>query len=381
MGPLKGVTVVEVAGIGPGPFCAMLLADLGADVVRIDRTVASGLSFGEPRLDLLNRGKRSIALDLKQPAGIATALTLIAKADVLIEGFRPGVMERLGLGPDTCFARNPKLIYGRMTGYGQTGPLAQAAGHDINYIALSGALGSIGRAGEAPVIPLNLVGDFGGGAMMLALGIVSALLETQRSGQGQIIDASMVEGASTLMTMFHGMKKAGVWNSPRGENLLDGGAPFYDSYQTKDGGWVAIGPLEPQFFAELVRLAGIDLEQYGEQFDVERWPSQRTVLTALFKERTRDEWVSLMNGSDVCFTPVLSMTEAIDHPHAVARGSFITIDGVTQPAPTPRFSRTENEVLRRPPEPGEHTREVLRSFGLSDAEVTALLETGAARAQ
>ena len=374
MGPLRGVTVIELAGIGPGPYCAMLLADLGATVVRVDRSTPAGLSLGAPRFDLLNRGKRSLAVDLKKPAAVEAVLRLLERADVLIEGFRPGVTERLGLGPEVCLARNPKLVYGRMTGFGQSGPLASAVGHDVNYAALSGALGAIGRAGEGPTVPLNLVADFGGGAMVLALGITAALLETGRSGQGQVIDASMVEGAASLTTMFHGMLRVGAWTEERGSNLLDGGAPFYDSYRTQDGQWVTVGALEPQFFAELLRLTNVDPEQYGFQLDRERWPEQRAMLAQVFGQKTRAEWCELLEGSDVCFAPVLSFSEAPAHPHNAARGSFVTIDGVPQPGPVPRFSRTPNALPTRPPEPGDDSAAVLAEFGFSPAEIAALFE-------
>jgi len=374
MGPLRGVTVIELAGIGPGPYCAMLLADLGATVVRVDRSTPAGLSLGAPRFDLLNRGKRSLAVDLKKPAAVEAVLRLLERADVLIEGFRPGVTERLGLGPEVCLARNPKLVYGRMTGFGQSGPLASAVGHDVNYAALSGALGAIGRAGEGPTVPLNLVADFGGGAMVLALGITAALLETGRSGQGQVIDASMVEGAASLTTMFHGMLRVGAWTEERGSNLLDGGAPFYDSYRTQDGQWVTVGALEPQFFAELLRLTGVDPEQYGFQLDRERWPEQRAMLAQVFGQKTRAEWCELLEGSDVCFAPVLSFSEAPSHPHNAARGSFVTVDGVPQPGPVPRFSRTPNALPTRPPEPGDDSAAVLAEFGFSPAEIAALFE-------
>jgi alpha-methylacyl-CoA racemase len=379
MGPLAGVKVVEVAGIGPGPFCAMLLADLGAEVLRIDRTAESGLGLPrDPRFDLLNRGRRSVALDLKKPAGVAAALRLIAGADALVEGFRPGVMERLGLGPEVCLARNPKLVYGRMTGWGQDGPLASAAGHDINYIALGGALHAIGRAGGAPVPPLNLVGDFGGGGVYLAFGIACALVEAGRSGKGQVVDAAMVDGVASLMTMFFGMRAQGLWTERRGENLLDSGAPWYDVYETADGKWVAIGSIEPKFYAELTRRLGLEGEKLPAQYDRKRWPELRQRFAAAFRSRSRDEWCAAMEGSDVCFAPVLSLDEVARHPHNAARRTFTEIDGITQPAPAPRFSRTPGAVRRPPPQPGEHTDAALADWGFTPDEIAALKAAGAA---
>lgn len=378
MGPLAGVKIVELAGIGPGPFCAMLLSDMGAEILRLDRTEESGLGIRrDPRYDLLNRGRRSVAVDLKKPEGVDVALRLVARADALIEGFRPGVAERLGLGPDDCFARNPRLVYGRMTGWGQDGPLAAAAGHDINYIALTGALHAIGRAGQAPVPPLNLVGDFGGGGIYLAFGIVCALWEAARSGRGQVVDAAMVDGAASLMTMFYGLKAQGLWSDERGRNLLDGAAPFYDVYETADGKYVAVGPIEPKFYAELLRLAGIPEDELPGQMDVARWPEAKARLAEAFRARTRDEWCAVMEGSDACFAPVLSLDEAPRHPHNEARGTFVEIGGIVQPGPAPRFGRTMPEVQGPPPKPGEHTNTALADWGFDADEIAALRRTGA----
>ncbi|WP_439814651.1 CaiB/BaiF CoA transferase family protein [Zavarzinia sp. CC-PAN008] len=372
MGPLSGVKVIEIAGIGPGPFCAMILADMGADVLRIDRAGAKG-----SRLDLLNRGKRSMSADLKNPAAIETVLKLIEKADVLTEGFRPGVMERLGLGPDVCLARNPKLVYGRMTGFGQTGPMAKAAGHDINYIAMAGMLHMIGNRGGKPVPPVNFVGDFGGGGMMLAFGIACALLEAKASGKGQVVDAAMVDGAAVLGTFAYGAHKAGTWKDERGANVIDSGAHFYDTYETKDGRYISIGSIEPQFYEELIRLANLDRETYKPQMDRAQWPVLKEKIAAVFKEKTRDEWCAIMENSDVCFAPVLSPFEAPNHPHNVHRGTFIEVDGVVQPGPAPRFSRTTPEVRGPAPLPGEHTDAALGEWGFSADEVARLKASGA----
>ena len=379
MGPLAGIRVIEIAGIGPGPFCAMLLADMGADVLRVDRTADSDLGLPrDPRFDLLNRGRRSVALNLKKPEGVAAALRLIGQADALIEGFRPGVMERLGLGPDVCLERNPKLVYGRMTGWGQDGPLADAAGHDINYIALTGALHAIGRAGGPPVPPLNLVGDFGGGALYLAFGIACALAEARQSGRGQVVDAAMTDGAASLMTMFYGFRAQGLWQDVRGANLLDSGAPWYDVYETKDGKYVAIGSIEGRFYAELIQRLGLEGEALPKQYDLKRWPELRARFAARFKEKTRDEWCAAMEGSDVCFAPVLTLEEAPKHPHNAARGTFVEVDGILQPAPAPRFSRTPGAIAGPPPKPGEHTDRGLADWGFTAAEIAALKQAGAA---
>ena len=378
-GPLAGVRVLELAGIGPGPYAAMVLSDMGAEVVRIDRAAQVPTSPpARPPVDVLNRGRRSIGIDLKAPEGVEAVLRLVGSADALIEGFRPGVTERLGLGPDVCLGRNPRLVYGRMTGWGQDGPYASAAGHDINYIALAGCLAHIGRAGEAPVPPLNLVGDFGGGGMLLAFGVVCGLLEAQRSGQGQVVDAAMVDGAALLMTMFHSMAATGMFDeSNRGSNLLDTGSHFYDVYACADGEYVSIGSIEPQFYAELRRLAGLDDERWDAQMDRSQWPARKDDIAAVFKTKTRDEWCELMERTDVCFAPVLSMDEAPEHEHNVARGTFTTKDGMVQPSPAPRFSRTSPSLDLPPAHAGQHTDEVLRSFGFDEAEVTKLRETGA----
>ena len=378
-GPLEGVKVIELAGIGPGPFAAMMLADMGADVLRVDRaqSVRAGVP-DEPAADLLTRSRRSVGIDLKHPDGVETVLQLVERADVLLEGFRPGVTERLGLGPDECLARNPRLVYGRMTGWGQDGPYAQAAGHDINYIALAGALDPIGRAGGPPVPPLNLVGDFGGGAMFLVFGVVCALLETGRSGQGQVVDAAMVDGAAVLATMFHGMRATGYWSLERGTNLLDTGAHFYDVYETADGKFVSLGSIEPQFYAELLRLSGLGEEPgLPPQMDRASWPAMKERVAALVRRKTRDEWCSIMEGTDVCFAPVLSLDEAPRHPHNRHRGTFVEVAGVTQPAPAPRFSRTAGAVARPPAHPGQHTDEALADWGLDADRVAKLREAGA----
>lgn len=377
MGPLTGFRILEIAGLGPAPFCAMLLSDLGAEVVRVDRPGPPGRGVldvldTDPRLDLLQRGRRSLAVDLKHPRGAGTVLRLVERADALIEGFRPGVAERLGIGPEACLARNPRLVYGRMTGWGQEGPLASAVGHDIDYIALSGALHAIGRAGEKPALPLNLVGDFGGGALYLAVGILSALLETSRSGQGQVVDAAMVDGAASLLTMFHGMSAAGTWFDERGVNLLDGGAPFYDVYETADGKYLAVGALEPRFYAELLRLTGLEGEELPAQADIFRWPELRQRFAEVFKQRTREEWCAILEGTEACVAPVLSLSEAPQHPHMAARRTFVEVDGVTQPAPAPRFSRTPGAIQRPPEPPGASTGEVLADWGFSSEEIEGL---------
>ncbi len=342
-GPLSGINVLEVASIGPGPFCAMMLADMGAEVVRLDRaSEVDPARGGRGRGDLLRRGRKSLAVDLTKPEAIELVLEMCEQADVIMEGFRPGVMERLGLGPDVCLVRNPRLVYGRMTGWGQDGPMSQAAGHDINYIALSGALHGIGRKGEKPVPPLNLVGDFGGGGMLLAYGIACALVERSLSGKGQVIDAAMIEGSSLLMTMFHSMRPSGAFSATRGDNMLDTGAHFYDSYETADGKYISVGSIEPQFYAELLRLTG--QTQLTEQNNKALWPEMKATLTTVFASKTRDEWCAIMEGTDVCFAPILTMSEAPDHPHMAARKTFVTRHGLTQPAPAPRFSRTPSAI-------------------------------------
>ncbi|MCB0963841.1 MAG: CoA transferase [Acidimicrobiales bacterium] len=381
MGPLEGITIVEIAGIGPGPYGAMLLADLGAEVIRIDRSSGVGAMGAAdpdtPPADLLARGRRSVAVDLKSPDGVATVLDLVARADALIEGFRPGVMERLGLGPDVCLERNPKLVYGRMTGWGQEGPYASAAGHDINYIALAGALEPLGRAGEQPTPPLNLVGDFGGGGMMLAMGVCAALVEAGRSGQGQVIDAAMVDGAASLMSMTWSFKHMGIWNDERGTNMLDTGAHFYDTYECADGGYVSIGSIEPQFYAELLRLTGLEGTELPHQMDRSAWPALKARLAEVFRTKTRDEWCELMEHTDVCFAPVLTMDEAPAHPHIAERGTFTEVAGLVQPAPAPRFSRTPGGVRRPPAHAGQHTDEVLTDFGFSPERIADLRASNA----
>ncbi|NWH07831.1 MAG: CoA transferase [Alphaproteobacteria bacterium] len=373
MGPLKGLKVIEFAGIGPGPFACMLLSDMGADVVRIDRKGARGGS----KFDITSRGRRSVALDLKNPKAIAAVLKMAAGADAIIEGFRPGVMERLGLGPDAMLARNPKLVYGRMTGWGQTGPLAQAAGHDINYIALTGALHAIGRKGEKPVPPLNLVGDFGGGALYLVVGVLAALIEARQSGKGQVVDCAMTDGAASLLAMFFGFKAAGMWEDQRGSNMLDGGAHFYDTYETKDGKYVAIGSIEPQFYALLLEKSGLSDPGFSAQMDRAQWPALKEKLAAAIKTKTRDEWDAIMEGSDVCYAPVLSLSEAPHHRHNEARQTYVTRDGIVQPAPAPRFSRTASTIQGPAPMAGEHTESALADFGFSAADVAELKSEGA----
>jgi len=378
MGPLAGYKVIELAGIGPAPLCAMLLSDMGAEVVRVDRVTPGGLGMAmPPRFDLLNRGRRSVAIDLRKGEGVETLLRLVEKADALIEGFRPGVTERLGIGPEECFARNPKFVYGRMTGWGQEGPLAHSAGHDINYISLVGALHSIGRTGEAPVPPLNLVGDYGGGGLYLAFGIVCGLLEASRSGRGQVVDAAMVDGAASLMTTFYGLRAMGIWTDRRGENLLDSGAHFYDVYETADNKYISIGSIEPKFYAELLRLTGLEGSTLPGQLDRAKWPEMREVLRAVFKTKSRDEWCAIMEGTDVCFAPVLSMEEAPKHPHNKARETFVEIDGVIQPGPAPRFSRTKAEIQGPPAKPGQHTDAILADWGFTPEEIAKLRAVGA----
>lgn len=378
MGPLDGIRVIEMAGLGPGPFTGMMLSDMGADVIRIERPGTIPL-FPEPKYDVMTRGRRSILVDVKKPEGAEAVLSLVENADALIEGYRPGVMESLGLGPDPCHEGNPKLVYGRITGWGQDGPLAHAAGHDINYIALSGVLHTIGRRGDRPVPPLNLVGDFGGGGMLLAFGIVCALLEAQRSGRGQIVDAAMIDGSASLMALIHGMLACGYWTEARGANLLDSGAHFYDTYETSDGKWVAVGSIEPQFYALLLEHAGIDDSDFHNQLDLTRWPELQARMADVFRTKTRDQWCEIMEGTDVCFAPVLSVTEAPHHPHNIARESFTEIDGVPQPTPAPRFSRTPGGISSPPPKPGEHTEAALLDWGFTDEQIIALEEIGAIR--
>jgi alpha-methylacyl-CoA racemase len=377
-GPLTGIKVVELAGIGPGPMCAMLLSDLGAEVVRVDRLAPADLGIDSGRqYNVLNRGRRSVAIDLKRPEGVEAVLKLVEKADALIEGFRPGVTDRLGLGPEVCLARNPALVYGRMTGWGQDGPMAMAAGHDINYIALTGVLDAIGNEGGPPVPPLNLVGDFGGGALYLAFGVCAGLLEARTSGQGQVIDAAMVDGAASLLTAIYGMYGAGNWRLDRGTNILDTGAHFYGTYECSDGRWISIGSIEAKFHAELLEKLGLEESDIPDRNDRSRWVEHKKRLTELFLTRSRDEWCAVMEGSDVCFAPVLSMAEAPEHPHNKARGTFVEIDGVIQPGPAPRFSRTPGQVQSPPADPGQHTEAVLVDWGWSTGEITALRGVGA----
>jgi alpha-methylacyl-CoA racemase len=378
MGPLEGVKIIEIAGIGPGPFAAMLLADMGADVVRVDRAQSVTGNFDRPNLEILNRSRRSVGVDLKNPDGVETVMRLVDQADALIEGFRPGVAERLGIGPDACQARNPRLVYGRMTGWGQDGPYAQAAGHDINYIALAGALAHFGRAGQKPTPPINIVGDFGGGGMFLAFGVVCAILEAKTSGRGQIVDAAMVDGSATLMAMVWGFNKLGIWGE-QGTNVLDTGAPFYDTYETADGKFIALGSLESQFYSELLTRIGLDEQELPAQMDHSGWPELREKFTAVFKSKTRDEWCEVLEHTDACFAPVLTMDEAAVHPHITARGTIVEEQGTLQPAPAPRFSRTPGAIQRPPAWPGEHTDEALTDWGFSSDDVAKLRDAGAVR--
>jgi alpha-methylacyl-CoA racemase len=375
-GPLTGLKVIEFAGIGPGPFCGMLLSDLGADVVRVDRKGGRG---GAPS-DVTARGRRSVALDLKSPAAIETCLKLMETADAIIEGFRPGVMERLGLGPDAALKRNPKLVYGRMTGWGQTGPYANAAGHDMNYIAITGALAAIGTQ-EKPVPPLNLVGDFGGGALYLAFGLLAGVIQARETGTGQVIDCAMSDGAASLMAMFYGFKASGMWQDGRRNNMLDGGAHFYDTYQCSDGKWISIGSIEPQFYALLLEKTGISDPDFSRQMDRAAWPQLREKLAAVIATKTRDQWCEIMDATDVCFAPVLDLDEAPHHAHNAARQTFVEVAGVTQPAPAPRFSATPGAIQGPPPKVGAHDREALSDWGFSSSEIAALVESGALAGQ
>jgi alpha-methylacyl-CoA racemase len=374
VGTLTGIRVVEMAGIGPGPFTAMMLSDLGAEVIRVDRLSHKGTGH---RANVLNRGRKSIAVDLKNPRGVETTLRLIEQADVVLEGFRPGVMERLGLGPEKCLSVNPRLIFGRMTGWGQTGPLSQAAGHDINYISIAGALGAMGYADRPPAPPLNLVGDFGGGAMYLLTGILAALVERATSGQGQIIDAAMTDGTASLLSPFFGLMAMNMWTTDRFSNRLDGGAFYYGSYECSDGKYISIGSLEPQFYALLLEKAEITDPEFQEQLDEAAWPAKREKLNQLFKTRTRQQWCDIMEGTDVCFAPVLDLKEAPAHPHNIDRKTFVELDGVVQPAPAPRFSRTQGEIQGPAAMAGEHTREVLSAWNFTDQEIGELQASGA----
>jgi alpha-methylacyl-CoA racemase len=374
-GPLTGLRVIEMAGLAPAPFAATMLADLGADVIRIDRATPGKDVLGFPR-DPLRRSRRSIGVDVKSAQGVDLLHTLIERADVFIEGFRPGVAERMGLGPRDCLSRNPRLVYGRITGWGQTGPLAPRAGHDINYIGIAGALEPIGRADEAPVPPLNLVGDFGGGGLFLAMGILAALYERASSGRGQVVDASMVDGAALLATQLHGMHANGLWPNPRGRNMLDGGAPFYDTYRAADGKYVAVGAIEERFWADLLRVLDLDPRNLPNRADPANWPRVREILAERIATRTRDEWAALAEGTDACLSPVLDLTEAPEHPHNVARGTFVEVDGVRQPAPGPKFDRTPAAPPTAPSETGADTDDVLAELGLTAEDIAKLRATG-----
>jgi alpha-methylacyl-CoA racemase len=376
MGPIKGTRIIEMGGIGPGPMCAMMLADMGAEVLRMEQKDYAEI-MGASKYDISLRGKRSLCVDLKRPEAQEFLLRLVEKADALIEGFRPGVMERLGLGPEVCLNRNPRLVYGRMTGWGQKGPLSQAAGHDINYISLTGALYCMGHKDRKPAPPLNLVGDFGGGGMLLAFGLVCALFEAQKSGQGQVVDAAMIDGVAALMGLFYGIRAAGLWSDKRQTNILDGGAPFYDTYETKDGQWISVGSLEPQFYSLLLKHTGLnDDPDFKMQMDHSKWTVNKEKLTAVFKTRTRNEWCEIMEGTDVCFAPVLSIEEAFRHPHNVSRGTFINLDGVHQPAPAPRFSRTVPQIQRPPSAARERCDIVLSEWGLTGDEIQRFKDSG-----
>lgn len=377
-GPLAGMKVVEIGSIGPGPFCAMLLADLGADVLRIDRVRGAGLvgPNADHGAELMHRGRRSVAVDLKHPDGAEVVLELAKQSDVLMEGFRPGVAERLGIGPEDCDSRNPRLVYGRITGFGQDGPLAQHVGHDLNYVALSGVLSMIGRQGQPPTPPLNLVGDFGGGGFLLALGILAALFERQQSGRGQVVDAAMVEGSALLATCFFGFIQTGGWTAERGTNLVDSGAPFYDTYETADGRWLSVAAIEPHFYQDLVRMLGLP-DDLPDQNDRAAWPELKKLFATTLRTRTRDEWCAAAEGLNPCVAPVLEMDEAAAHPQNVARETFTRFEGLTQPAPAPKFSRTPASLRRRPPMPGEHTIEALRDWGLEAAHIDGWQRTGA----
>ena len=373
MGPLKGLQIIEMAGIGPAPFCGMVLSDLGANVIRVDRVTSAG---SVSRQEASNRGKKSIAVDLKTTKGIEVVLNLVEASDALFEGFRPGVMEKLGLGPDVCLQKNKKIVFGRMTGWGQEGPLAFAAGHDINYISLSGVLATIGRPGSPPVPPLNLIGDYGGGGMLLALGLVAALFETKSSGKGQVIDAAMVDGSALLMTMIYTMRGMGLWKDSLGSNFLDGGAHFYDTYECKDGKYISIASIEPKFYQLLREITPLEDSIFDDQLSRESWPEQKKALKEIFLKKTQQEWCDLMEGTDICFAPVLNMAEAPEHPHNKARDTFIELEGIVQPAPAPRFSRTVPEVYPAPAYVGEHTEEVLKSIGMQDSDIEDLKASG-----
>ena len=384
MGALDGLRVIEMAGIGPAPFCCMLLADMGADVLRIDRLTAADLGVPLPsKFDLLNRSKRSAALDLKSEQGLATVRELIAKADVVVEGFRPGVMEKLGLGPDVCLGLNPRLVFGRMTGWGQDGPLSQSAAHDLNYIALSGVLNSIGRKGQAPAVPLNVIGDFGGGSLYLAMGILAGVIQARVSGKGQVVDAAIIDGVASLLTMQYGLKQMGLWSDDRGAGLLNGGAPFYDVYETKDGLHVSIAAVEKRFYEELLERIGLNADdlpneegryaaELPEQNDQASWEHMRERFAEIFKTRTRAEWCEILEGTDACFAPVLDMDECVTHPHNAARNMYVEVKGVLNPQPAPRFSRTPSEIKCPPPKSGADTEAALSDWGLSEDQIASL---------
>jgi alpha-methylacyl-CoA racemase len=377
LGPLKDVRIVEIAGIGPGPVAAMLLADMGATIIRVDREEPSGLGLPRPvEFDVALRNRKSIRVDLKDPAGRELVLDLIGKADALIEGFRPGVLERLGLGPDDCLDRNPKLIYGRVTGWGQQGPMAHAAGHDINYIAVTGVLNAIGRRAQSPTVPLNVIGDYAGGSLYLALGILAGILEARRSGKGQVVDAAIVDGVASLMTVLVGLKQAGMMAGERGTNLLDSGAPFYDVYECADGKYISVGSIEPKFYVQLLDRIGVDPAELGDQNDQRNWPKAKEILAERFRTKTRAEWTALLEGTDACFAPVLNVAEAYEHPHLKARKTYINVAGVNQPAPAPRFSRT---TLETPVPPAElntaNATDALRGW-LMESEIAALSDAG-----
>ncbi len=379
-GPLQGLKVIEMAGIGPGPFANMLLSDLGADVIRVDRPGGSDLGATDSPADVLQRGRRSIAVNLKSEDGVETVLKLVENADVLTEGYRPGVMEKLGLGPDDCLARNQKLVYARMTGWGQEGPLSHAAGHDLNYIAITGALAAIGRRDSGPVPPLNLIGDFGGGSLYLVMGILAALYERSQSGEGQVVDAAITDGVISLMGAIQGFQGVGLWDdSQRQANMLDGGAPYYDTYRCSDGEWVSIGSIEPRFYVLLMDKLGLEVGEhsFADQFDKARWPALKQQIAGVIAGKTREEWCEIMEGTDVCFAPVLTMAEAPEHHHNRARGSFVNIEGYQQTAPAPRFSRTRGEIQRLPVRPGTDTAEILADLGMDAATIEALKNSGA----
>ena len=377
MGPLAGYRIIEIAGVGPGQFCGMLLADMGARLIRIEDPAGGDRGVAIPaQYNLMNRSRPTIEVDLKKREGVGLVLRLCAGADALFEGFRPGVMERLGLGPDNCMARNPRLVYGRITGWGQEGPLSNRAGHDTNYIALAGALGMLGEADRPPPVPLNLIGDFGGGGLYLALGMLAAMLEANRSGQGQVVDTAMVDGAASMLTLFYGMLAGGLWTDRRGVNLFDGSAPFVRSYETSDGRFVAVCAIERRFFTALLDALDTDEIDPADQYDVQAWPEQHRILEKLFLSRTRDEWSQAFEGRDACFAPVLSLMEAARHPHSKARQSYLTVDGVLQPAPAPRFSRTQSRIQGPPASAGGSPQEGLSGWGLDDAEIARLIESG-----